>query len=185
MLFPFAFPEKPFAAKPLPVIATLLILSSTPLPSLAEPAGAPQAVAQSANGGPFTGLSGYWSGAGTITLSNGSRERIRCKATYAVNPTGRAFNQNLRCASDSYRLDIMSNIVSDAGAISGTWGEATRNVSGSLSGRATPAEIRASVAGAGFSAHLDVRTQGNKQSVTIIPQGSTEVSGVSIILRKG
>lgn len=184
MLFPFAFPETPLSTRPLPVIATLLILASTPLPILAEPAEPAQVVAQSIKGGPFTGLSGYWSGAGTITLSNGSRERIRCKATYAVNPTGRALNQNLRCASDSYKLDIMSNVVSDAGAISGTWGEATRNVSGNLSGHATNAEIRASVAGAGFSAHLDVRTQGNKQSVTIIPQGGTDVSGVSITLRK-
>jgi hypothetical protein len=184
MLSSFASQTKSFSAKPLPMIAPLLILSSTPLPSLAEPAEPSQVVAQSAKGGPFTALSGYWSGGGTITLSNGSSERIRCKATYAVHPRGHALNQNLRCASDSYKLDIMSNVVSDAGAISGTWGEKTRNVSGHLSGHATHAEIRASVAGAGFSAHLDVRTQGNEQSVTIIPQGGTNVSGVTIILRK-
>jgi hypothetical protein len=41
------------------------------------------------------------------------------------------------------------------------------------------------VAGAGFTAHLDLRTQGDRQSVTIRPQGGTEVSAVSIALRKG
>jgi hypothetical protein len=40
--------------------------------------------------GPFLGLSGSWSGAGTITMTNGATERIRCKATYAVNATGKA-----------------------------------------------------------------------------------------------
>jgi hypothetical protein len=53
--------------------------------------------------GPFLGLSGSWSGAGTITMTNGATERIRCKATYAVNATGKAVQQTLRCASDSYR----------------------------------------------------------------------------------
>jgi hypothetical protein len=47
------------------------------------------------------------------------------------------------------------------------------------------AEIFANVAGAGFTARLDVRTQGDKQSVTIRRHGDTEVSAVSISLRKG
>lgn len=146
---------------------------------------ATQALAQHAAGGPFFGLSGYWSGSGTITMTNGSTERIRCKATYAVNGTGRALNQSLRCASDSYRLDITSNVVSEGGAISGSWGEASHNVSGSVSGRANGAEIQANVAGAGFAAFLSVHTRGNSQSVTIRPHGGTDVALVSISLRKG
>jgi hypothetical protein len=47
------------------------------------------------------------------------------------------------------------------------------------------AEILVNMAGAGFTARLDVRTQGGEQSVTIRPQGDTEVSAVSIALRKG
>ena len=31
---------------------------------------------------------------------------IRCKAAYAVNATGKAFQQTLRCASNSYRVEI-------------------------------------------------------------------------------
>lgn len=150
----------------------------------AEQAATPQHVAQRAHEGPFTDLSGYWSGAGTITLANGASERIRCKATYSVNPSGRALNQSLRCASDSYRLEISSNVISEGGSVSGTWGEATRNVSGSISGRANGSQIQANLASAGFSAYLDVRTTGDKQSVTIRPQGGTEVSDVSILLRK-
>ena len=30
--------------------------------------------------GPFAGLSGTWSGPGTLTLNTGTKERIRCRA---------------------------------------------------------------------------------------------------------
>jgi hypothetical protein len=133
----------------------------------------------------FAGLSGHWSGAGTITMTNGATERIRCRATYAANAAGKAVQQTLRCASASYRLDISSNVICEGGSLSGSWAEATRGVSGNVSGRASGAEIFANVAGAGFTARIDVRTQGDKQSVTLKPQGDTDVAAVSIALRKG
>jgi hypothetical protein len=135
--------------------------------------------------GPFLGLSGHWSGAGTVTMTDGATERIRCKAAYAVNATGKAVQQTLRCASDSYRFEISSNVISEGGSLSGSWAEATRGASGNISGRASGAEIVVNVAGAGFTAHLDLRTQGDRQSVTIRPQGGTDVTAVSIALRKG
>ena len=144
-----------------------------------------QAQAEPGSEGPFLGLSGHWSGAGTVTMTNGATERLRCKASYAVNATGKALQQTLRCASDSYRLEISSNVISEGGSLSGSWAEVTHGVSGNISGRASGAEIVANVAAAGFAARLDVRTQGDKQSVTIRPQGGTEVSAVSISLRKG
>jgi hypothetical protein len=118
-------------------------------------------------------------------MANGATERIRCKATYTVNATGKAVQQTLRCASDNYRVEISSNVISEGGSLSGSWAEATRGVSGNISGRASGAKIVANVAGAGFTAHLDVRTQGERQSVTIRPHGGTDVTAVSIALRKG
>ena len=116
-----------------------------------------QGHADPASEGPFLGLSGHWSGAGTVTMANGATERIRCKAAYAVNATGKAVQQTLRCASDSYRVEISSNVISEGSSLSGFWAETTRGVSGSISGRARSTEIVANVAGAGFTAHLDVR----------------------------
>jgi hypothetical protein len=49
-----------------------------------------QAQAEPGSEGPFLGLSGHWSGAGTVTMLNGATERLRCKAAYAVNATGKA-----------------------------------------------------------------------------------------------
>ncbi len=144
-----------------------------------------QAQAEPGSEGPFLGLSGHWSGAGTVTLANGATERLRCKVAYAVNATGKAVQQTLRCASDSYRVEISSNVISEGGSLSGSWAETTRGLSGNVSGHATGAEILANVAGAGFTARLDVRTHGDRQSVTIRPQGDTDVSAVSIALRKG
>jgi hypothetical protein len=144
-----------------------------------------QAQAEPGSAGPFLGLSGHWSGAGTVTMTNGVTERLRCKVAYAVNATGKIVEQTLRCASDSYRVEISSNVISEGGSLSGSWAEATRGVSGNISGHASGAEIVANVAGAGFTARLDVRTHGDKQSVTIRAQGGTDVSAVSIALRKG
>ena len=141
--------------------------------------------AQRASDGPFADLSGYWTGSGTITMSNGSSERIRCKATYAVNDTGKALNQSLRCASDSYRLEISGNVIFSGGSLSGTWGEATRHASGNITGHANGAEIMARVDGAGFSAGLQVHFHGDRQSVSIRPTGGTDVANVAITLRKG
>ena len=85
-----------------------------------------QGHADPGSGGPFFGLSGFWSGAGTVTMTNGVTERIRCKATYAVNATGKSVQQTLRCASDSYRVEISSNVISDGGSLSGSWADDPR-----------------------------------------------------------
>lgn len=151
-------------------VATLLLTAS-------------QALA--ASDGPFADLSGYWTGGGSITMSNGTSERIRCKAVYAVNGSGKSLNQSIRCASDSYRLEITGNVTAQGGTLSGTWGEATRHASGNITGRASSAEIQARIDGVGFSAGLQVRFHGDRQSVSIKPTQGTDVSDVSITLRKG
>jgi len=147
--------------------------------------GATPGLSQSASLGPFAGLSGYWSGAGVVTMSNGSAERIRCKAVYAVNDKGDALNQSLRCASDSYRLEINGNVIFSGGAISGAWGEATRRATGNIVGHASNGEIQARVDGAGFSAGLQVHFHGEHQSVSIRPDVGAEVANVIITMRKG
>lgn len=134
--------------------------------------------------GPFDNLAGSWSGNGTITMASGQSERIRCRATYAVPDGGNSMQQDLRCASDSYRFDLRSDVTSQGGAISGRFLETSRNVGGALSGRAGVGTIQARAEGAGFSASLAVSTKGNQQSVTINSPGAA-VQQVSITMRKG
>jgi hypothetical protein len=132
---------------------------------------------------PFAGLSGGWSGGGFLRLDNGQRERLRCRANYHVEENGTRLQQNLRCASDSYRFDINSDLAAENGALTGSWSEANRNVSGSVSGRVNGGQIQARIDGAGFSANSVVTTRGNRQSVIIQSPGH-EVSEVSVSLTK-
>lgn len=133
--------------------------------------------------GAFEGMAGYWNGGGQVQLSDGSKERIRCRASYAVAGGGRLLQQTLVCASDSARFDITSNVEESGGRITGTWSEATRNVSGQVSGTAQGGRVNAQVGGPGFSASLSVATRGSSQSVTITPQGS-DIRNVSVSLKR-
>src|ERR1700693_571648 len=103
-----------------------------------------------AQSSPFAGFSGVWSGNGKVSLSDGSSERIRCRATYAVDGTGRALQQTLRCASDSYKFDLSSNVTSDGNNISGRWSETSRNIVGNLQGSAGGRAIDGAGEGGGF-----------------------------------
>jgi hypothetical protein len=132
--------------------------------------------AQSAS--PFAGFDGNWSGNGKVSLSDGSTESIRCRATYKVDGTGNNLQQSLRCASDSYKFDLTSDVRTQGDRIFGTWSEASRNVNGNLQGTAGGGRIDVFVEAAGFAATLVLTTKGNQQSVSISSKG--EIRGVSI-----
>ena len=136
-----------------------------------------------AQSGPFAGMDGNWSGNGTVALSDGTTERIRCKAEYKVNGTGLGLKQTLKCASDSYKFDLSSDVTSQGERISGNWSEASRNVFGNLQGTAGGGQIQVFVEANGFAANLTVRTSGNKQTVQIDSKG--EIRGVNITMVKG
>jgi hypothetical protein len=133
--------------------------------------------------GPFAGFDGSWTGSGTVALSNGTTEHIRCKADYKVNSSGLGLKQNLHCASDSYKFDLSSDVTSQGDRISGNWSEASRNVFGNLQGTAGGGTIDVFVEASGFAANLNVRTNGNRQTVQIDSKG--EIRGVTITMTKG
>jgi hypothetical protein len=135
-----------------------------------------------AQSGPFAGMAGNWSGGGTVTLDDGSTERIRCRATYAVGGGGNGLNQSLLCASDSYKFDLRSNVIAEGGTLSGTWSETGRGINGTLQGRATAGNFQVLASAAGFSANLSLTTRGNRQSVVI--QGESQFRGASISLSR-
>ena len=132
---------------------------------------------------PFAGFDGAWSGNGTVSLSDGSSERLRCRAAYQVDETGLVLKQTLRCASDSYKFDLSSDVTSHGDHITGNWSETNRNISGSLLGTAGNGKIDVKVESAGFTATLTLRTTGNKQTVQLTSQG--DIRGVSITMVKG
>src|SRR5664280_1211453 len=138
--------------------------------------------ASNAQSGPFAGFNGAWSGNGTVALSDGTTERIRCKADYKVNGSGLGLKQTLRCASDSYKFDLTSDVTSQGDHISGNWTESSRNVFGNLQGTAGGGQIDVFVEASGFAANVTLRTSGNKQTVQISSKG--EIRGVNITMVK-
>jgi hypothetical protein len=70
--------------------------------------------------------------------------------------------------------------VSEGGRVSGSWSEASRDVSATLQGRANGDRIAVTVDAPGFSANLTLTTTGNKQSTSIVSE--SDIRNVSIAM---
>lgn len=135
------------------------------------------------SGGLFDSLAGQWSGSGTVADNKGHTEPIRCKVTYAVSGDKTGLNQNLTCASASYKFQVASTVYDKGGQLTGQWTEKTRGVTGSVSGSISGNEIVTTVNGGGFTASLSVALRGNTQAVSIRPQGA-DVRAITMSLRR-
>lgn len=163
--------EHPIARQPKTIRFALLAAAAT--------VAAMPAAAQRGDG--LAQFAGSWVGSGTISTTTGS-ERIRCRVSYSLAGAN-SLHQDLRCASDSYNFQVASDIVDQGGAISGTWTEVTRGVSGNVSGRFGAGSIQVAVSGPAFTAGLSITTSGNRQSVSIRPSGG-DIRDVSVSLMK-
>jgi hypothetical protein len=143
-------------------------------------------VGSTSSAGPFAPLEGTWSGSGTIDLSNGRHEPIRCRASYDVLEEQNKLQLNIHCASESYNFDLRGSATYVAGVIKGNWSESTRNAAGTLSGKVEDAGFQVVANGPTFTANLSLATRGDKQSVTIKSRDAeAEVRGVTITMQRG
>jgi hypothetical protein len=149
----------------------VIVLSLSPLPGYATQQG------------PFADLSGDWSGGGTVTLSSGSNERIRCRATYDSQAAGNNLKLALRCASDSYNVDFRGSAVNSGGNMTGNWFESTNQAAGQFFGSIKGNHIDARIEGQTFAAFFSMTTHGNRQSVSLRSPGS-RVSNVTMALTR-
>ena len=116
-------------------------------------------------------------------MSDGNQERLRCRAAYDVGGTGEQLRLNIRCASDSYNIDLSSDVAYRGGEISGQWTESSHNASGTIEGRAVGNRIEAQARGQTFSAGLALTTSGKRQTVSIRPAGA-EITAVDLQLSR-
>lgn len=134
----------------------------------------------SAQSGPFAPMAGNWSGGGTVMLDDGSTERIRCRAKYA--PIGPTMEMSLTCASDAYKFNLAANVRAEGSAVTGSWSEASRNISGSLQGRGGGGNFEVVASTAGFNANIGLKTSGNKQTVTM--RADSQFRGANISMSR-
>ena len=155
----------------LAIVGLVSALAWSPSLSTAAPAG------------PFGPFLGSWQGAGTISTSDGRRERISCRATYEGGEGGESLSQSLVCASDAFRLNIESSAVANGGELRGQWQETTRNVQGELSGQVSRGDYEGTVSGPGFTAQISLRSNGRRQIVHIQPSAG-DIQSVDISLSR-
>jgi len=146
-------------------------------------AAAAQPEPGAAASGPFAAFAGEWVGGGTIAGSNGTRERIRCRASETESFSGVGLSQSIVCASASYRLDIQSEVEAHGRNVSGAWSEQTRGASGELTGTVAPGRFDGAVTGQNFTAEVSLRSNGRRQTVRIVPRGA-DISDVNIELQR-
>ena len=137
----------------------------------------------SAFAGAFDDYAGTWSGNGSITIADSGTERIRYRGVFTVDAAGNGLHQNIKCASDSFKFELASNVEAIGSRITGSWSEATRNVNGSLDGTISGSDITALVQTNGYAATFNVSTRGGKQNINIASKG--EIRAVTMSLSKG
>ncbi|HWP25884.1 MAG TPA: hypothetical protein VNL39_06035 [Xanthobacteraceae bacterium] len=126
---------------------------------------------------PFAKFGGNWSGSGLIYLSNGTKERIRCRGNF--KPENATLALDLRCAGDAYNFELQSVLSYASGVISGTWTEYSRRLNGQVSGELRGDYINAVAESQTFTARLELISQGDKQQVRITSPGG-EITDVLI-----
>jgi hypothetical protein len=88
----------------------------------------------------------------------------------------------LTCASDAYKFLLSANVAAQGNAISGTWSEASRNISGTLQGRGGGGNFQVVASAAGFTTNISLTTHGNRQSVSM--RADSQFRGASISMSR-
>jgi hypothetical protein len=133
--------------------------------------------------GPFATFPGSWSGGGSISMTSGAVERLRCKAEYRLDDGGETLMQNLDCASDSYTFELRNQVQATGSDIAGQWIEVTRHAEGAVVGRVSAGRIEGTVTGPGFTATFSLQARANQQQILIRTQGG-DIAQISAALTR-
>ena len=132
---------------------------------------------------PFSGLAGSWSGGGQIKLNDGTAERLSCRASYNPKENGASMGMSIRCASQSYKIELRSSLQYAGGQVTGTWEERSHNVGGPVSGRASNGSVNVSFGG-DIAGSMSVSFTASTQRVSI-STGGAGFASVSLNLSRG
>jgi hypothetical protein len=108
---------------------------------------------------------------------------MRCRAEYSEAKDGAALNQSIVCASESFKFDITSYAEATGESVQGSWREASRDVSGHMSGRISAGQFVGDFSSLTFSAGISLTSNGRTQNVSIQPHGG-DISEVHIELKR-
>lgn len=129
-------------------------------------------------------LVGRWTGEGRLGFAESKFENVKCRVTYLRTEQTGQLKQNIRCASASGNIEVLSELQQSGVELTGKWVETVRNMNGELAGQVTPTGFRVEIKGTDLNAHMDIMVRGTRQLVEIQFNNSTLV-GLSLMLVKG
>jgi len=124
-------------------------------------------------------LEGTWSGSGTLTLTNGETERIRCRGTGQSD--GNAVRQSFKCATSGKNFNFSTSLRFSGSRVSGEWRGPKR--SGTAAGQATPTSLRLRLRSQSGTGNLTAAIGACSQSLQVTGW-SDELNTLSVQLRK-
>jgi hypothetical protein len=133
---------------------------------------------------PFEPLVGRWVGEGRLGVRGNATEQVKCRVTYLRLAPGDRLKQTIRCASAGGNVEVRSLVSHAGGALTGSWQELVRNMSGSLSGAVTPRGFRIAVRGESLNANMNIILANSKQVIEIQFIDSSLI-GLTLVLEKG
>ena len=132
---------------------------------------------------PLGDLNGFWSGTGSVVLSGGNTERVKCQVFYKSGEGSTQIRQTMRCASTDYTINSLAELRVKGNQVTGSWEERTYSAKGEVTGRYSGEGFVLSIQGANFTAAMNVSLSNCKQSISITPKG-LDVTRVTIALAK-
>jgi hypothetical protein len=121
-----------------------------------------------ADNDPFAVLRGKWGGSGTMSLSDGSKDRLICNAQYSG--TSSQLRLVINCKSGSNKIAMKARLSANAGRLLGVWEEETFRALGTIAGIASENKITFRIAG-NVLGNMVVRYSKLRQNITIRTQG--------------
>ena len=132
---------------------------------------------------PLGDLNGFWSGTGSVVLSGGNTERVKCQVFYKAGEGSTQIRQTMRCASTDYTINSLAHLQVRGNQVTGSWEERTYSAKGEVTGRYSGESFVLSIQGASFSAAMNVSLSNCRQNISITPKG-LEVTRVTIVLAR-
>jgi hypothetical protein len=119
----------------------------------------------------FNDFNGSWTGSGTLSLTSGNIESLKCKAYYTPQNKGQGLGVAIRCASASSALELRAALTAAGDKINGSWEERTYNAAGDVSGGFGDRQIDLAIKGGAFNGSMRVTMDGPSQKVAIQADG--------------
>ena len=96
-----------------------------------------------ASADPLGDLNGFWSGSGSVVLSGGNTERVKCQVFYKAGEGNTQIRQTIRCASTDYTINALAELRVKGSQVTGSWEEKTYSARGEVTGRYSGESFRA------------------------------------------